>query len=165
MYPRLFNDLVRDLGLGAELVPEILKIYSTVSAPIALNPGAESLLVKLRQNGLKLGLVTNGSVLTQRNKVNLLGLEKHFDAIVYAREAGKGKEKPDPESYRIILEELCVPPFKSICVGDNPHTDFIGARQLGMTTIRLLSGEFKEVKLSRDYEADILVHTLDEIRV
>jgi FMN phosphatase YigB (HAD superfamily) len=80
---------------------------------------------------------------------------------VYAREVGNKKEKPDPEVYRFTLEALHSKPEETICIGDNPYTDFLGAKKLGIRTVRLLNGEFKDVRLSEDYEADLTVSSLE----
>ena len=163
MYPRLFNDFVADLGLGQEVVPEILRIYVSVSPKLSIYSEAEDVLRRLGLDGVKLGLLTNGNVATQRNKVELLGLEKFFDAVVFARERGREYEKPNPEAYRVVLRALRVLPEESVCVGDNPHTDFLGARQLGLKSVRLLRGEFRDVRLGAEYEADITVESLTEL--
>lgn len=39
LYPRLFNDALADLGLNQALLGDILNLYATVDAPIALYPG------------------------------------------------------------------------------------------------------------------------------
>jgi putative hydrolase of the HAD superfamily len=162
LYPRLFNDAIADLGLDQAVLPEILKIYGTVTAKLELASGAEHLLETLRKQEIRLGLVTNGNVETQRNKVQLLGIEKYFDAVFYARELGKENEKPNPEVYRIILNALHSKPDAAICIGDNPYTDFYGAKKLGLRTVRLIAGEFKNVRLSKEYEADLEVRNLEE---
>ena len=99
---------------------------------------------------------------TQRNKVSLLKIEKYFDTIKYARKIGKENEKPNPEVYRITLEALRSKPEETICIGDNPYTDFWGAKKLGIRTVRLLSGEFRDIRLSEEYEADLAVRNLEE---
>jgi putative hydrolase of the HAD superfamily len=162
MYPRLFNDAVADLGLDQALVGEILDLYGSVDVSLVLFSGAEAVLSKLKRLGLKLALVTNGMVRTQRNKVRLLGVEKFFDVIVYARECVIS-EKPNPEVYRIVLKKLGVYAERALCVGDNPYTDFWGAKKLGMQTMRLLLGPFEFVRLTNEYEAEIRVDALDQI--
>jgi putative hydrolase of the HAD superfamily len=162
MYPRLFNDVIKDLSLEQDLVPEILKIYASLDTKIELFPSVASLLLELRGSGLKLALVTNGNSEIQRNKVRLLDAEKFFDAVVYARETDGGKEKPDPAAYALALQKLCVKAQETVCVGDNPYTDFWGAKQLGMRTVRVLFGEFKDVHLNEEYEAELSIHSLVE---
>lgn len=162
MYPHLFDDLLTELGLDQTLLTDILKIYVNTTLNLELHPCAEQLLNTLKKQKVRLGLVTNGNVETQRNKVRLLKIDKYFDTIVYAREAGKGKEKPNPEVYRVTLEALRSKPEETVCIGDNPYTDFLGAKKLGIQTVRLLNGEFKNVRLSAEYEADLAVKNLEE---
>ncbi len=163
LYPRLFDDLLSDLDLDQNLVPEILRLYAAVDSKLELFPEAARVLWGLRDLGLKLALVTNAGAQIQRNKVRLLGIEKFFDAVVYARETPSGKDKPYPEAYTVALQKLGADAVEAVCVGDNPHTDFWGAKQLGMRTVRLLWGEFKDVHLSEEFEAEIVVRYLSEV--
>jgi ribonucleotide monophosphatase NagD (HAD superfamily) len=48
-------------------------------------------------------------------------------------------------------------------VGDNPYTDFAGAKNLGMRTVRMLCGEFKSVKLGEDYETEIELNSFEDM--
>ena len=162
MYPRLFNDIVADLGLEQALVKEILDLYGSVDVPLVLFPGADTVLMKLKRLGMKLALVTNGMVQTQRHKVQLLRVEKFFDTVVYARECAT-PEKPNPEVYRTVLKTLEVNAERALCVGDNPYTDFWGAKKLGMQTLRLLVGPFKLVRLADEYEAENRVDALEQV--
>ena len=163
MYPRLFNDLVAEIGLGQELVPELLRIYAVVDSHLSLYPGVEEVLERLRQRGFRLGLLSNGTVAIQKNKVRLLGVEKFFDVVAYARENGGEGDKPNPEAYLMVLERLGVSSAETICIGDNPYTDFVGAKEIGMRTVRLLAGEFEHVKLDEKHEADVNVRSLCEL--
>jgi putative hydrolase of the HAD superfamily len=63
----------------------------------------------------------------------------------------------------VALQKLRVEAREAVCVGDNPHTDFWGAKQLGMRTVRILCGESKDVQLSEEYEAEIALHNLAEL--
>ncbi|MEJ5328356.1 MAG: HAD-IA family hydrolase [Candidatus Bathyarchaeia archaeon] len=163
MYPRLFNDVLLDLDLDVALLPEILKIYAQVTPNLRTYPGIKKLLRVLRKKRVKLALVTNGCVEIQRNKIKLLKLEKYFDVILFAREVAASLEKPNPQVYIKALELLGTKAEETLCVGDNPHTDFWGAKKLGMRTIRLLIGEFKFVKMPEEYEAERSVHSIDEL--
>jgi len=163
MYPHLFDDLLSDLELDRDSIPNILKIYASVTTNLELYPGAEHLLTSLKKQKIKLGLVTNGNVETQKNKVRLLRIEKYFDTIMYARHLGKENEKPNPAVYRITLEALGCKPEETVCIGDNPYTDFLGAKKIGVRTVRLFSGEFKDVRLSEEYEADLETKNFGEL--
>jgi|YelNatPaOPRAMG01_1025707.scaffolds.fasta_scaffold03392_13 putative hydrolase of the HAD superfamily len=160
MYPRLFNDLLAWLGVDETCLPNLVKLYAEADAPLVFKPGVESVLKALKACGVKLALVTNGTVAAQQNKVKRLGAEAYFDVVVYAREKGPECEKPSAAPYREVLERLGINASEAVCVGDNPYTDFYGARQLGIRTVRVLQGEFKSVRLTPDYEADIDVCSL-----
>ncbi len=163
MYPRLFNDILDDLRLDQSLIKEILRLYAQADPKLEFFPETKNVLLTLRDLGIKLALVTNGGVQIQRNKIRLLDAEKYFDAVLYAREIERGNDKPDPQVYWAALQKLGVEGGETICVGDNPFTDFYGAKQLGMRTIRVLYGEFKDVHLSEEYEADFSVNNIAEL--
>jgi putative hydrolase of the HAD superfamily len=163
MYPRLFNDIIADCGLDQKLITEILELFSNIKPDLKLYPGSEKLLSALKEQKMKLGLVTNGSVTTQRNKIQLLKVEKYFDVIVYARDLGIDKDKPNPDPYKATLDMMGVKPEEAICIGDNPYTDFLGAKKLGIRTVRLQVGEFRYVRLNQEYEADLTLTSLNEI--
>ncbi len=93
-------------------------------------PNAQLLLEVLRGKGLRLGLVTNGSVAAQTTKLDKLGLTNAFDSVVIS-DAVKCK-KPDPSIFAIALEELDVKPAETWFVGDHPVNDVAGAEAVGM---------------------------------
>ena len=163
MYSRLFNDLLHDFKLDNDILPKILAIYSCVQPKIKLYEGVEEMLLELKKK-YKLGLLTNGNVKTQKNKVNLLNIENLFDRISYARELGDNNEKPNTMAYKVLLDRLGVQQKNAICIGDNPYTDFIGAKRLGILTVRVLTGEFKDVTVDKEYDADITVNNLKELK-
>ncbi len=92
-----------------------------------------------------------------------MGIEQFFDSIVYARELGADLEKSHPAAYRKSIQNLGVNPGETICIGDNPYTDFWGAKTLGIWVIRLRRGEFKDVNLNGEYEPDFTVTTLSKV--
>ena len=162
MYPRLFNDALRDMDLEQTLIKESLDLYGSVDVSIELYSEGEPLLLKLKRSGIKLAMVTNGMVHTQRHKVELLGVEKFFDLVAYARE-WVTREKPDPEIYKLVLKKLEVYPERALSIGDNPYTDFWGAKKLGMLTLRLLLGPFRLTRLVKEYEAESRVDALEQV--
>ncbi|MGD6850542.1 MAG: HAD family hydrolase [Candidatus Bathyarchaeia archaeon] len=163
MYSRLFNDVLSELGLKQTLLHEILGLYASVNMPLNLYPEAKQVLIDLKNAGLKLALLTNGLVQVQKNKIRLLDLQGLFDVIVYAREVSS-LEKPNPELYKFICNKLSLEFKRTLCLGDNPYTDFWGANRLGIHTARLMLGEFRTVRLSQDYEAEHNMDRLEDIK-
>jgi putative hydrolase of the HAD superfamily len=94
---------------------------------------ADWTLASLRGAGLKLGLITNGSVHMQSRKLKSLALAPMFDTILISD--AEGVSKPDPQIFHRALERLGAKPGHSVFVGDNPDVDVAGARAAGMRAV------------------------------
>jgi putative hydrolase of the HAD superfamily len=97
---------------------------------ICLFPGALETLEKLRERGIPLALLTNGSAAAQRWKVERFELAKYFDCIMIEGEQGFGK--PDARVYRNALLALGASPADAWCVGDNIEWDVGAPQKLGI---------------------------------
>lgn len=82
--------------------------------------------------------MTDGYLPTQRLKVQALGIEGYFAAIVYTEELGRQFWKPSPRGFERLMELLKARPEQMVYVADNETKDFIAPNQLGMLTIQLL---------------------------
>lgn len=100
-----------------------------------LFPGARELLERLRADGYRLGLLTNGPPDLQRAKIRATGIEDAFDTVTISGEAGVGK--PNPEVFGIVLAGLGVEGAEAVMVGDNPKRDIAGGQAVGMRAIRV----------------------------
>jgi len=94
------------------------------------------MLARLRADGWRLGVLTNGQPTIQERKVAALGLAAHVDAIVYAMTCGRGVGKPEPEPFAAIAKRLDVPPEHIVFVGDDERCDIRGAQAAGMLAVR-----------------------------
>jgi 2-haloacid dehalogenase len=99
---RPYEDLVAEAAIAVGLP-------STAGAALRANwdhltpwPEAPSVLARLRQRGLRLGVVTNCSAELGRRAAARCGVA--FDAVVTAEDAGF--YKPHPEPYRAVLRVL-----------------------------------------------------------
>jgi putative hydrolase of the HAD superfamily len=161
-YPCLFDNIMKKFGLyDTELVKQIVTIFHLASPELKLYDGARDVLLRLKQQ-YTLALITNGNAEMQKRKVRLLGISDLFNEEIYAQADSKA-EKPSIIPYKESLRRLNAAPSEAVYVGDNPHTDFIGARQLGILTVRLLRGEFAGFKLPAEYEADYEINELSEL--
>lgn len=96
-------------------------------------PFTKPMLDKLHAMGLKTGLITNGKSITQRSKIDRLGLESYLDEIVISGEIGIGK--PNPEPFKIMAKRLNMKPEEIIYVGDHPENDVDGSRGVGFIPV------------------------------
>ncbi len=97
--------------------------------------GAESLIADLKAE-YAVGLLTNGPIVAQRDKLATLGWEGLFDAAVVTGEIGAGK--PHPEAFEAILDALGSAPEEAIYVGDGVETDVAGAAGIDMAVVQVL---------------------------
>ncbi len=106
-----------------------------------LNQGAAELLNGLREQ-YRLGLICNtGRVPGTMLKIVLqrLGILEHFDVLTFSDVVGV--RKPDPQIFHLTLTPLRVAPDRALHVGDNPTTDILGARGVGMWAVLIGSPE------------------------
>ena len=65
------------------------------------------------------------------------------EAIQYATQApAEVMGKPNEEIYRQALREIDVPPPAALMVSDDPFSDLVGAKRLGIPTAFVLSGKY-----------------------
>ncbi|EQB34969.1 hypothetical protein M948_17830 [Virgibacillus sp. CM-4] len=82
----------------------------------------------------RLALLTNGSPDLQQTKLAMTAeLERYFEQIVISGEFGKGK--PDPGIFQYMLKQLGVAKDEVLMVGDNLHTDILGASRAEIASI------------------------------
>jgi putative hydrolase of the HAD superfamily len=120
----------------SEWVAPMVQTYREHIPVISPFPEVPAVLDQLRKS-YSLGIITDGHLRCQQNKLQALGIAAQFDAIVFSDRWGRAHWKPAPFPYQQALSELGAHPSRSVYVGDNPHKDFLGARQTGMWTIRV----------------------------
>lgn len=128
-----FAELIIAYGLDIT-IGECLQIYRNHYPNISLDAEVRDFLNVLKVNGAKLGLITDGRSVSQRNKIKALGLDGFFDVEIISEEFGS--EKPDLRNYKVVMDAF--PERKYfIYVGDNPAKDFIAPNKLGWDTFCL----------------------------
>jgi putative hydrolase of the HAD superfamily len=100
---------------------------------LELYPGAFELLQQLREEGKRVGLVTNGFAETHHEKITLLKLRELLDGIFIADEVGM--VKPDPALFIHACRVLGSVPERSAMVGDRYERDIRGAAEAGLFTV------------------------------
>lgn len=84
----------------------------------------------LRGSGRPVGVLTNSSGAYTAAKISATGLAHHFDAVCSTDTLGYGK--PDPRAFHEACRQLGTDPARTLYVGDELHTDPIGATDAGM---------------------------------
>lgn len=131
-----FEELSLRCGTDSFSVERMKEIYRFHMPDISLSPGVEETLIAIKEKGIRIGIITDGRSLTQRNKIKALGLDRFVDDrdIIISQETGADKDTPIP--FRKIMKRN--PEEKRfIYVGDNPKKDFHHPNLLGWETIML----------------------------
>lgn len=92
---------------------------------------AYDVLDELREAGLGLGILTNGTVRSQETKIACLDLEPRVDAVVVSEAVGA--KKPDARIFEAALDALDTDADEALYVGDHPVNDVQGATDAGLT--------------------------------
>jgi NagD protein len=86
-------------------------------------------------------------------------------AVPQARTATAGK--PEPAVYREALESLGADPAEALFISDDPCSDLAGARRLGLATVLVLSGKYRDRgvldTLAADQQPDLVLARPDQL--
>jgi putative hydrolase of the HAD superfamily len=115
-------------------VNELKQQYRTHVPDFIQYKGVSELLLRFKEKGCFIGLITDGYSLTQRNKLKALGIEELFDLIVISEEFGS--EKPNENNYK-VFHQLATKDYYYI--GDNTAKDFLAPNRLGWISVCLLN--------------------------
>ncbi|MGE0878902.1 MAG: HAD family hydrolase [Acidimicrobiia bacterium] len=108
-------------------------------------------------SGLYRAVLTNGPADIQRAKIDRAGLRDLFDAVGISGALGVGK--PDPESFRSMVEALDASPHTTLMIGDSWARDIEGAVAVGIPAVWLSSGRPQP----RPLPGVTVIATLDEL--
>lgn len=125
---RRFEPYAATLNVSAlQLNYDFLQTMATICT---LLPGARELLDFLKGKA-RLGIITNGFTAMQQARLEHCGVADLFDPLVISEQVGVAK--PDPKIFQHAFHHLGEPDKSRILmVGDNPHSDVLGAQNAGI---------------------------------
>jgi putative hydrolase of the HAD superfamily len=134
----IFNRALSELGIASadHVIRELVHSYRAHKPHIELLPDVARWLC-LHSQGYYLGCITDGPVVSQREKVRALGIRHRCDRIILTGELGEGFGKPDTRSFRLISQLSKVHAGGHVYIADNPGKDFQGPWTLGWRTVRV----------------------------
>jgi FMN phosphatase YigB (HAD superfamily) len=143
------------------LIADYRREYPTFFEP---DPAVIGSLGRLRANGFRVGVVTNGPP-SQREKLDRAGLRPLVDGICISEEYGI--EKPDRRIFAEAIRRCCAPLNPNgigWMVGDSARHDVAGGRSSGLRTIWLSRGRtWSESDLSPEFIASDIAEAVDLI--
>jgi putative hydrolase of the HAD superfamily len=128
---------IRTALTEADVPPELIEDICTLRLgyhrrALVPRPGAVDTLLRLRELGYLLGLITvcSEDIEVLWPETEFAGL---FDAEIFSSRVGLSK--PDPRIYLACCEALGVEPHEAVFVGDGANDELQGARRVGMDAI------------------------------
>ena len=163
---RHFDMLLERLGLKWN--PEVIAagvVEYRATSPIYLKPFPDTVptLLKLRDDGYRLGVASKGRAVKQWQKLIQLGLEHIFHAVTISEETGS--EKLTTDTLSRTLEKLGnIKPQLSVFVGSDLASEITPANAAKMVTVRLKTGAHRTSRPSVEDEKPVFeIDRLSEI--
>lgn len=109
-------------------------------------PKAMETLIKLRERGMNLGIVSDAPSVNAWIRLVEMKLEDFFDVVITFHDTGE--KKPSKAPFLRAVKELGIKPENILFVGDRPERDIKGAKSVGMKTAFAVYGSTKPVRKS-----------------
>ncbi|MDO8428772.1 MAG: HAD-IIIA family hydrolase [Candidatus Diapherotrites archaeon] len=149
---KIFNKFIKqehgfvDYKLLANAIVAYRKVRASHVQPY---PHTRQVLLNLRDQGIKIGIVSDAPKLQAWTRLVELNLQDFFNVVIAV--GGTGKEKPNAIPFRQACQKLKIPASEILFVGDNPKRDIQGAQKVGMKTALAKYGQFAFGKSKADY--------------
>jgi putative hydrolase of the HAD superfamily len=140
----------------------LLQLYRNHIPDIKLNEHSKFALNFCLNKGYKIGLITDGRSVTQRNKLKSLDIEHLFDQIIISEEFGS--TKPNPKNFEAFVTSSIDDYYY---IADNVKKDFIIPNNFGWKTICLLDSGLnihpQNFDLSKEFLPQFRIENLTEL--
>ena len=145
-------------------VDELVRVYRAHNEPLHEEleacAGMEDVLVRLRAEGRRLGVVTAKRRSTVELAFARVPLAHLFETIVGGDETER--HKPDPEPLLLAAERMGADPAETAYVGDSPF-DVLAARAAGMYAIAVTWGRIHDRAKLEQAGPDAIIDTAAEL--
>lgn len=162
----VFNRLldIYEIKYTEEDIKGLVEEYRNHQPLISFYPDVLPCLRLLKERGIKTGIITDGFVNAQRNKLMTVGAYDLFDEVIITDEMGIEYRKPHPRAYELMRERLNVEFDEMIFIGDNPEKDFHIGNTYPIKTIRIhRKGVYQDKKYLNDIRENNEITSLDEL--
>ncbi len=136
--PMMFEQALARRGLEIECHrAQLVDMYRSHVPTIGWRPGVSELLTSLVGLGHRLALVSDGYLVSQRRKWEVLGgLTRLFSPVVFTDIRGREFWKPSAWGFEQVMAAHA-DADRFVYVGDNEEKDFIAPNRLGWVTIQV----------------------------
>jgi putative hydrolase of the HAD superfamily len=143
-YNQHFDRLLERLGLkwNPRVIAAGVTAYrETSSAYLKTYSDTVPTLLKLRENGYRLGIVSEGKTVKQWQKLIQLGIQHLFHYVLISEEIKENTVTP--KMFELVLKEFDASPEETVFVGNQIETDILCANKAGVISVRMRKGEHR----------------------
>lgn len=145
-----FQDLIEKLDLPKRIIPKLLSTYRKHIPQITLEPKALKLFKTYSEYSKY--LVTDGNKLVQAKKIEALELSKIMKQCFITHSYGLIASKPSIYCFEKIKKIEHAKWKDLVYIGDNPTKDFVNLNPLGVTTIRVKTGNYAHLEVLKEFD-------------
>lgn len=160
-----FRETLKILGINPnkDLIELLtMKFWNYVFSNIKPYPDVIPTLSSLQNLGIRLGIISDGLIEIQEKRLRALGISQFFDILVFSEEVGCNK--PSPKVFKYALKIARAKPNRCVMIGDNVKTDILGANRVGIISVWIKRGIFKNVSPSSEMEIPkFIINNLKQI--
>lgn len=146
-------------------IEKYLELYRFHYPSLSLPKETIELINRISNKNIEFSIITDGRSVSQRNKINSLGLSQLSKNIIVSEETCY--EKPHPNNFKLI--EQIYPNKNLVYIADNTAKDFFAPNILGWDTICLLDNGINIHKQNFDLGYNFLpkyiVKSFNEIKI
>lgn len=165
---KVFNRLLNryNIDYNDAAIEELVREYRNHFPTLELYSDVLPCLDHLKSENIKTGIITDGYVDVQRQKIESIKAYNYFEEIILTDILGREYWKPHPKSFKIMRNRLKVEYRQMIFVGDNPQKDFYINKLLPIITVRVLRGGiYKDADYLGNYKENYLINRLEELSI
>ena len=136
----VFNRFLDVHGIHYEVddIKYLVNEYRSHTPHISYYDDVPETVQKLKDKGVRVGVITDGYLITQKKKAEAIQLQTMFEKIIFTDELGRDYWKPSTKSFEMMKKYFGVEYREMAYVGDNPQKDFYVKKSLPIKTIRIV---------------------------
>ena len=163
----VFNRFLENKGITYDLsfVKYLVEVYRNHIPDIGFLDDVEETLNALKKQEIKIGIISDGYLVTQHNKAKVLQLYDKVDKVIFTDELGKEFWKPCSKAFEIMKDYFQVDYDEMMYVGDNPQKDFYIKKVLPIKTVRICrkNAIYQNVEYLENIKEDIQINDLTDL--
>ncbi|TVX93760.1 HAD family hydrolase [Paenibacillus agilis] len=152
---KVYQQLLEEFNLDTLYWGDMLEDYMMNFPKFARAfPNTVEILQWLKENQIKIGMITNGFTRFQTSNLESLKIADYFDEILISEQ--EGVRKPEKEIFNRALERLGVKAYEALFVGDHPIYDVQASIDAGMKGIWKKADAYEQQEVTADAVIDNL---------